>query len=163
MILIGHSSLCYFMEMKQCRKCKEVKSDDEFRKQPQNRDGLQSYCAACQNLGKSDWARRNPKHYLEYQRRKYRENRKRGQDRNRKYKWGLSPEEFGQMLSGQDNKCSICRRDQSEIRRSFDIDHDHLTGKIRSLLCNRCNITLGRCEESVEIFESIISYLKKHQ
>ena len=41
------------------------------------------------------------------------------------------------------------------------IDHNHLTGKIRGILCNTCNLTIGRVKEEIRILENMITYLEK--
>jgi hypothetical protein len=76
-------------------------------------------------------------------------------------KYNISKEELSNMITLQNNKCKICRRDFKECKRV--IDHDHKTGKVRGLLCNRCNMFLGWVENniiSIEALNNMIIYLK---
>jgi Recombination endonuclease VII len=71
--------------------------------------------------------------------------------RNRFYRYGLTPKTYAVMLQAQQGVCLLCR--QPEIRRQHGeliglaIDHDHTTGKVRGLLCARCNQLLGSLEK----------------
>lgn len=68
---------------------------------------------------------------------------------------GITYEEYLKMVEFQDNACAICRK---EAR--LDLDHDHITGKLRLLLCRRCNLMLRDCDDSIEILERAVAYLK---
>lgn len=60
----------------------------------------------------------------------------------------LSMEEYEAMVVAQDGKCKICRR-RSEQR--LDVDHDHVTDRIRGLLCRQCNTALGLFGDNPEV------------
>lgn len=61
----------------------------------------------------------------------------------------------------QDNKCAICKRDESEFKKRLCIDHNHKTGKVRALLCYYCNkFRVGR--NTIESAELILNYLLKY-
>ena len=70
----------------------------------------------------------------------------------------------------QGNKCAICGSEDSKGRKSgrggavevFYVDHDHNTGKVRGLLCNICNRTMGYIGENSNVLEEMIKYLQKH-
>jgi len=81
----------------------------------------------------------------------------------------LSPETYEIMLKSQNYLCAICHkaetalaRDKITLRR-LAVDHDHLTGKIRQLLCNKCNCLLGRADDDIERLKAAITYLQKHR
>lgn len=80
--------------------------------------------------------------------------------------FGIDSEEYGRMLKSQDNCCAICKihidcyTKNSQNNKVFAVDHDHLTGKIRGLLCCRCNRGLGYFKDKIEFLENAISYLK---
>src|ERR1700676_2530424 len=55
----------------------------------------------------------------------------------RKYRYGITEQEFDEKLKKQENKCAMCHKDFTSIPR---VDHDHATGRVRDLLCQFCNI-----------------------
>lgn len=65
------------------------------------------------------------------------------------------------MLIKQNHKCAICGT-TNWGRISPCIDHDHKTGKVRSLLCNRCNRTLGFIEDNPDLLIKMHDYLLLH-
>lgn len=75
-----------------------------------------------------------------------------------KYNFGLSIEQYDNMLEEQKECCAICGRHQSLFKKRLAVDHCHTTGKIRKLLCARCNVDLGIYENRKEEFED---YLRK--
>lgn len=92
--------------------------------------------------------------------------------RNQKYlyQYGITLDQYEEILKQQDHKCAICKGDETFLMpgkkdevRNFSIDHDHVTGKVRGALCGSCNPALGGFKDNIEILESAIAYLKKHQ
>lgn len=78
-----------------------------------------------------------------------------------KTKYGITPEQYDEMLKAQDGCCAICRSPTPGIRgQSFCVDHDHTTGRIRGLLCGKCNRALGFFGDSINILTEAIQYLK---
>lgn len=75
--------------------------------------------------------------------------------------YGITEEEFNSMLEKQDGKCAICGTTDWG-KPSPSIDHNHRTGKVRALLCNRCNRVLGLAEDSPELLSKMSNYLKEH-
>lgn len=75
---------------------------------------------------------------------------------------GLTLEEYDRMVSIQNNVCFICGRTTIKGR-SLAVDHNHVTGKIRKLLCDLCNRGLGYFKENITIMEKAIQYIKDHQ
>lgn len=73
--------------------------------------------------------------------------------------YNITTKDFYQMLEVQGNKCLICKTDKPG-KRGFQVDHDHKTGKIRGLLCFRCNVGLGFFVDSVAALKSAIQYLE---
>lgn len=71
--------------------------------------------------------------------------------------------EANKLYVKQKGKCAICGIEETNLKRSLRLDHDHRTGKIRGFLCDRCNVVLGMCVDSTEIFISMISYLEEHK
>lgn len=64
------------------------------------------------------------------------------------------------MLSEQDGKCAICRIDRSKLSKAMVVDHCHETGKIRGLLCGKCNSGIGLLKDSSKLCQVAANYLK---
>ena len=79
---------------------------------------------------------------------------------NLKTKYGITLEEYNELFSLQRGKCAICNIHQSDLGRPLFIDHCHLTGKIRGLLCQHCNCLLGYSGDNVEVLKNSIKYLE---
>jgi hypothetical protein len=74
--------------------------------------------------------------------------------------YGLTQSDVGRMIVNQGNQCAICLISFDEI--GMHIDHCHTTGKVRSLLCSRCNQAIGLFEESAVRLGQAMEYLKAH-
>lgn len=73
-----------------------------------------------------------------------------------KTRYGLTPEDYNRMYLEQDGCCKICGIHQLDLKVALNVDHCHLTGTIRALLCNVCNIQLGVYEKRKEEFEKYL-------
>lgn len=60
--------------------------------------------------------------------------------------YNLSIQDYFILLDKQDLKCAICGKDIYPHHRDTHVDHDHVTGKVRGLLCSQCNPALGNLE-----------------
>lgn len=85
--------------------------------------------------------------------------RKRHVRRSRIRAYGITPEKYDGMLEEQGNRCAICKGGN---RRAMGIDHDHKTGKVRGLLCDSCNISLGHVEKE-GFLEKALQYIAKYK
>lgn len=74
--------------------------------------------------------------------------------------YGITRDTYVQMLEKQGGKCMICGSDTSRWKRRFHVDHCHKTGRIRGLLCNRCNPMLGWFERYKD---AVSSYLHEEK
>lgn len=90
-------------------------------------------------------------------------------NRNKHYKkrYGITVEDYEAMAKAQNYLCAICERPETKTRKDgttmiLSVDHDHLTGKVRDLLCTKCNILLGHFETGNVTFSQLVYYLKKH-
>lgn len=80
-------------------------------------------------------------------------------------KHGMTVEMYNAMLKKQKGVCAVCRTRRAWNRGGSDtlcVDHDHATGKVRGLLCGRCNKMLGAVEEDKQLLRNMIAYLTKH-
>jgi hypothetical protein len=75
----------------------------------------------------------------------------------RRYK--LTKEQYIELLAKQNNKCAICN---NTFTKTPFVDHDHITGVVRGLLCNKHNSLLGFANDNIEILNNAIKYLQLH-
>lgn len=73
------------------------------------------------------------------------------------HKSSNSYDDFNNLLTQQNHQCAICRIKQSD--QHFDIDHCHITGKVRGLLCRSCNMGLGYFKDSPSLLNQAADYL----
>ena len=77
-----------------------------------------------------------------------------------KYNYNITLIDYNKMFEEQEGKCKICGVHQDKLNRILGTDHNHDTGIVRGLLCNRCNITLGYIEVYKKDPEKWDNYLK---
>ena len=75
--------------------------------------------------------------------------------------YGITIEDFERIQEDQDGKCKICGEEEKAVIRGVPLDHCHETGKIRGLLCHRCNKGLGEFGESPEMLRKAAEYLER--
>jgi hypothetical protein len=96
---------------------------------------------------------------------KWRENNKE-KVLNKRYqeRYGISYQDYCNLLKEQNHKCAICGIDEVDSRSNkLCVDHDHETGKVRQLLCHNCNCGLGHFQDNVSVLEEALKYLIKHK
>lgn len=79
-------------------------------------------------------------------------------ERNLWRKYGITIAELHELREAHEYACAICRR-----RARLVVDHDHKTGKIRGLLCHKCNIRVGLVERVEPMYDKIQAYLRPHR
>ena len=119
-------------DKKRCSRCKRILDLSDFGKDCTRKDGVSAVCTVCNSI-------------------KVRESRY-------KREYGITREQYQQMYENQKGKCFICSREYDVLC----VDHNHKTGKVRSLLCKRCNYVLGTYEERIDLFQSFIDYINLH-
>lgn len=78
-----------------------------------------------------------------------------------KSQYGLTPDDYQEMLTRQRGACAICgSSDPGANRRYFCVDHDHETALVRGLLCNSCNKGLGTFADDPERLDRAAAYLR---
>lgn len=73
-------------------------------------------------------------------------------------KYGLSEEQWHALLEACSNHCSGCAKPFSSTRLPC-VDHDHVTGLVRGLLCTACNYAVGERHDNATWFARIAAYL----
>ena len=76
-----------------------------------------------------------------------------------KFQHGITPEQYRDLLSAQDAVCAICEQPCLSGKR-LAVDHDHELGRIRGLLCGRCNTALGLLEDQEPRLLAALDYLR---
>lgn len=144
------------LQMKTCQRCKIEKPISEFTKVPKHRskDGLYSYCKKCAVKLTRECRYKTPERHDKFKKKMAIYNLK---------KFNLTPKDYDKMLESQNNVCLICGNAETRTRKGkptrLSIDHCHISGKVRGLLCSNCNSKLGwyeKCKEKVE------NYLKSN-
>jgi hypothetical protein len=79
----------------------------------------------------------------------------------RKKKYGLLPEDYDAMLEEQDNKCKICLVEFINV--TPNIDHCHITNKVRGILCGFCNRGLGIFKDNTKLLTKAVKYLEENK
>jgi hypothetical protein len=77
------------------------------------------------------------------------------------YRFKITQEEWQAMFDKQQGCCAICGVSQENLKHPLEIDRDHVTGRIRGLLCRKCNCGIGMFGEDVENINKAIRYLEK--
>lgn len=126
---------------KVCKKCLVMKPLSEFYKEgPRARKGVQTYCSQCAII-----------------KRKRNYNPQVAREQNLKYKYGMTMEDYKNLSKKQNDRCAICGK-----RVKLVVDHDHATGKVRSLLCHPCNAGLGYFYDNPDSMRKAADYLEAH-
>lgn len=73
-------------------------------------------------------------------------------------KFGISIEQYEAMIEAQEGLCAICRKVCS-MKSMLSIDHDHITGHVRGLLCGKCNTGIGLLGDRVDGLRRALAYL----
>lgn len=130
---------------KSCFICKLEKPTSDFHKHKTR--GFQTYCKKCSTIKSVSWAKRNNDKVV-VSRKKYQDanrhflyskyNPKRWEYRMRNV-YGISKNDFDVMMISQNGSCAICLKHFKSDKAGVHVDHDHNTGKVRGLLCPRCN------------------------
>lgn len=133
--------------MKRCSKCKQVRPFSQFRKNVKAKDGHGYWCKICCS---------------EYQK-QYPEQRKQRYRRNQfPKKYGITPALYEELLDAQEGKCAICKT-IAETNRYLCVDHDHKLEEVRGLLCDSCNLGIGKFQDNPYLLEAAARYLREYE
>ena len=158
---------------KRCKSCGAEKPLEGFYRNPLGRQGRRPEWKECTNARRKVWYVRNREREIARVGKWQRENpdklatqrRKTADARARKYRqwhlqkqFGLSLDDYALLLSQQGGRCATCRAVPADGT-SLHVDHDHETGRVRGLLCMRCNNALGLMRESADVLNGAIEYL----
>jgi hypothetical protein len=127
---------------KWCPDCKQVKPVDDFVRNAGHSSGRGPYCKPCHNVrGKASKERVGGARNYHLKRR-----------------YGISAEEADAMREEQAGLCAICR-----TAPATQVDHDHVTGAVRALLCFNCNGGLGQFRDDPAVLRAAAAYVEEHR
>lgn len=148
--------------MKTCTSCGSKKTLDAFYLTRRKLEGPQGYMAVCKDCHKAkmrtNFESKAPDELETY----YAAMR----DRRILNLYGLTPEQYKELFDAQGGVCKLCGRpetardsnDSSKVK-SLAVDHDHLTGEVRGLLCMTCNTRVGYFEK-YGLIDALLTYLR---
>jgi len=130
---------------KVCTICKVSKDRGEFHLRKKDSMYLQSWCKACKKKVNSAYDEKSARKNLLKRR-------------------NLSEKEYADLMIKQNQSCAICgslfgHKTKNGKKAKLAIDHDHSSGLVRGLLCNKCNRAIGYFHDNVDIMQRAISYL----
>lgn len=147
-------------DSKPCAACKTTKPLTEFFTDRSRRLGVTPDCKACRTARTSTYSKGTEKAKV----------RRRASSRRHRFseKYGITPEEYDVMHAEQGGRCSICDRPESKVDRHgteyrLAVDHDHATGRVRSLLCSLCNRGIGYLGDEPARLRLAAAYIERHR
>jgi hypothetical protein len=167
-------------EQKRCNVCGELKPLTEFYKAEGCVDGRRGDCRSCfqaKAVARAEadpqlreaarertrqWVVDNPERKRENNQAYATSGRKRPSDRKSHLKrtFGLTLEDYDRMLAEQGGGCAICGRLPDKT--ALHVDHCHETGRVRGLLCFRCNAAIGHLREDPAVIAAALAYVTRH-
>ena len=139
--------------VKTCSRCKRSLSLNEYAKSTRNKNrfGVTSTCKRCNKEARIKRGRK-------YQRKM-----------TLKHRLNMSWENYVDLFNRTNGKCSTCQKklillgDNDTKNTNAHVDHNHETGKIRGILCPKCNAAIGLFDENIVTLQNTIKYLLAHQ
>jgi hypothetical protein len=167
------------MDTKVCSKCGTEQEIALFNRDRSKASGYRSWCKTCDNINNKVQYNKDPQARRDKRKEYYYENRedeiqRRGEfrknnvdmHRGHKYRqlYGITLEKFEEMRVTQNCSCAICGKHESQNKnKKLFVDHDHITGKVRELLCHGCNTGIGLLQDDVDLLQKALDYLIKHK
>jgi len=147
------------MKTKSCTSCKEVKPLTEFSIVQTGKRTGNSFprCKVCRNKQHKERKERDPSIYRRIE-----------WPSKLKRLYGITVDQYYSMLESQGGGCAICGTKVPSSRKRkyasvemFFVDHCHATGKVRGLLCSRCNRGIGFFDDSIDKLNLAVNYLEE--
>ncbi len=174
---------------KRCKKCEVEKPPEDFYTCRSARDGLRRACKDCSYLSTKtgvdpiaskaakdryyeknkdvvmaravEWKKNNPEKVAEGQRSLRKTNPDLARGYALKRVFGITVEQYEELLDKQNRCCAICGRNESEFTKRMAVDHDHVSGRIRGLLCTACNYRLVARHRDGNLLRRIADYVEQ--
>ena len=143
--------------MKHCSKCNTEKPSSDFHVDRTSADGRYSQCRLCKTAYHREYIRANPR---------------KSAHNNLKYllkrNYGITPKDRERLYERCGLQCEICAHPlarpspKGQVAYAASIDHSHLTGAVRGVLCSNCNKALGMLQDDPNVVRMAAAYLEKH-
>lgn len=180
------------MEIKElnCSGCKESLPLSGFGKCSGTTRGYQYKCKACMKVFNSteevksqkrekvkEWRERNPEKRAEQKKRHYEKNKEKVLQRSKDWyyantdryrnrtmlrKYGITLKQCEALKEKQEYRCALCGDHESANKQGLVVDHCHVSGEVRKLLCPPCNVGLGMFKDNPELLLKAADYIKEH-
>jgi Recombination endonuclease VII len=150
---------------KHCHKCDQILCIQGYNRNRSRKSGRQDECRECEH-----------KYLKRYRQTHGVANRQKFHEKHPQYtfmlnlrknmgRYGLTADDYFRISKDQNDLCAICKRPtpHHKIHTRLSVDHDHATGKVRGLLCHKCNTMLGAAEDNIDSLHSAIAYLELHK
>lgn len=155
-----------------CKSCKHELPVSKFsvstktNKAGESKDYVDSTCMVCRRNtylakpGKREIHRQGTKNW-------YRDNPDKAKSQRLK-RYGIDLDGYNALRKKQNYCCAVCKKHEEDVSQgraktsatALHVDHNHLTGKVRGLLCTNCNIILGKCYDDETVLNNAIQYLR---
>lgn len=143
-----------------CETCQEERDINLF--YPYNK----KMCKICNREKNKKWRKNNPEKVREQRKQQIKNNPYHFYFKKIKIDHGITKEEYWTLFYNQNKCCSICknrgREGKESGRKYLFVDHDHITGRIRGLLCHHCNSAIGFARDNTDTLKNAIIYLEKN-
>lgn len=132
-------------KIKMCRKCGIVLTKNTW--WTSRRNAGDYICDYCYKKQQKVWYNKNKEKIKKQNRTWYRNNRDKFEDKRLRYEFGITLKNYNYIAIKQSGVCAICHRENTGGNQygisKLNVDHNHKTGKVRGLLCSKCNLALG--------------------
>lgn len=132
-----------------CKDTNKPRISEFFSSDRSVKNGLKAVCRTCLSAKHKKWAATPAA-------------KSSVRSRQIKSSYGLSADDYDRLFRDQCGRCAICMRTEdssTKKRRILHVDHDHMTGLVRGLLCNTCNVGLGNFRDAEWIIARALIYL----
>lgn len=133
-----------------CGDCKQRKNREDFYVDRKLKNGLHTYCKDCCKKRASGRYQTNPKKYNDTQRDWVKNNREKARLHKIKSVYGLTKEQYDSIPK----VCQICFSEEN-----LQIDHCHQSGRVRGMLCMKCNRGIGLLKDNPALLDRAAQYL----
>lgn len=162
--------------LKECIGCHKNLSLDNFNNKKRGRFHKSNYCKTCTQVQSRKYQEENKEKlkektniYRKLNKEKIAERQKEIYQKNKdtsfktyrlKSKYNLSIEDYNEMEKSQNFCCMICKKEKSLLKGGLVVDHCHETGKVRSLLCWKCNVGIGSFFDNSTALKQAAEYIE---